>query len=49
MKEFFIRTKYPPQQADKKQKEDNEGDNRPQGDVINALEYVFIHDFLILL
>jgi hypothetical protein len=44
--EFFVGSKDPPEQADEEEKEDNKGDNGPDGDVIDALEHILIHSAL---
>ena len=47
--EFFVGSKNPPKQADEEEKEDNKGDNGPDGDVIDTLEHILIHSAFTLI
>jgi len=42
----FIHFYYPPDEPHKKGKEDDEGNNRPYGDLFDSFQYVLIHDAL---
>ena len=41
---FFIRREYPPQETQKEEEKDEERDHWPDGDVVDILKNVFVHD-----
>jgi hypothetical protein len=40
----MIGREYPPQQANEEYEEDDERDHRPNLDVVDALQYILVHD-----
>src|SRR5690349_14822521 len=46
---FFVNRKHPPQQTDEKEKEYHKRDHWPNGNVVDTLKYILIHNLFVSL
>ena len=45
---LLISSKYPPEETQEKEEKDDKRDHRPDGDVVNILKNVLVHDRMCL-